>query len=117
MKLILDGILESIQTRQDNSLKLTIGTQETDPKQAGDLFGLRNKYIKLLLSDNNIKQMDEQLVDNFELTATKKTKSPGQRQRNVIYKYWQSQGSPGDFDTFYANEVERIIESYKGMMQ
>lgn len=117
MKIVLDGILEQIQTRQDNSLKLTLGTQETDASQAGLLFQLRNKYIKILLSDNNISQLDEQKVDALELTATKKTKSPSQRVRNVVWRFWESQGSQGDFDTFYNNEMERIIESYKDMMQ
>lgn len=113
MKLILGCIVETISTRQDGSLKFSLGTQEIDPSQAGGLFQLRGKFVKCLVSDNGISPLEEKLVDEEKLKGGKKAKTPGQRLRNVMYRVWEQQGITQEFEQWYAGEMETLIDQYK----
>ena len=55
MKLVLESTVEAISTRTDGTVSIKIGTQELDPSNAALLFGFRGKYVKVLLSDNQLR--------------------------------------------------------------
>lgn len=116
MKVILGCIVETIQTRQDGSLKFTLGTQEIDPSQAGSLFQLRGKFCKTLISDNGISPIEEKLVDEERMNGGKKAKTPAQRLRNVLFRVHEQQAIQTDFDTWYKSEMETLIEQYKNTL-
>lgn len=114
MKILLDGVVEGFRTRADGSVVLSLASQEIDSTVAGNLMMFRNKYVKCLLSDSNISALEEKLVDEEKMSGGKKAKSPGQRLRAVIYRYWeQEHGSQGDFEVFYKGQMETIIGNYK----
>lgn len=113
MKLILETTVDSISSRADNTVKIVISTQELDPSQAASLFAFRGKYIKTLLSDNNISQMEEKLIDEEVVKDGRKIKSSSQRLRSVMWRIWVAGGSPGEFDAFYKEEMDKIIFHYK----
>lgn len=118
MKIVVLGILENISTRQDNSIKLVIGSQEMDDEMAGKLFSLRNKYLKMLLSDNNITPIEEALIDEQRLPDGKKAKSESQLLRNVLFRLHEYEGGNKDtFDVYYKDIMRKIIEHYKDKMQ
>ena len=116
MKLILSGSIENISTRADGTLKFTIGTQEIDPSQAGTLFQMRNKYVKVLVSDTNISEMEERIVDEQHIKDAKKVKSKAQRLRGAMFKAHESQGISISFDDFYNSEMESLIDKYKELI-
>jgi hypothetical protein len=116
MKLILSGILEGISTRNDGSVKITFATQELDSAQAGNLFLMRNKFMKCLLSDTNISEIEEKLVDQESVNGGKKAKTHSQRLRNVMYRVWENGGIPMEFESWYKTEMERIIDRYKEVL-
>lgn len=116
MKLILSGSLESISTRNDGTIKFIVGTQELDPSQAGNLFHLRNKFIKVLLSDSNITAIEENFVDAEEIKDAQKRKTQSQRLRAVMFKVHETKKIGQDFDPWYKTEMERLIESYKAIL-
>ncbi len=109
-------MLETIATRQDGSLKFTCGTQEIDPSQAGNLLQLRGKFIKILLSDNNISSIEEKLIDEEQMTGGKKAKSVSQRLRAIMFIVHREQGLTIDFDVWYKNEIEVLISKYKEVL-
>lgn len=43
-------------------------------------------------------------------------KSKSQRLRGVIFRYWEAQGSNGDFELFYADQLTYLINSYKELL-
>lgn len=116
MKLILSGTLESIKTRNDGTLTFTVGTQEMEASQAGNLFQLRNKYIKVLLSDTNVSELEIGLVDAEHISDNKKVKSHSQRLRAVLFKVHEAKRIPQDFDAWYKTEIERMIDGYKEVL-
>lgn len=113
MKIILSAILENLSTRQDGTVKLTLGSQEMDSSDAGKLFELRNKFIKVMLSDNNISPMEETLIDEQKLKDGKKVKTKSQRLRAVLYRVWEISDSGVEFDMWYDNEMDKISEHFK----
>lgn len=117
MKLVLAGTLENISTRNDGTIKFSFGTQELDSAQAGNLFQLRNKYCKCLLSDTNISEMEINVVDSEAMKDGKKVKSASQRLRAVLFRVHEQERIPAPFDDWYNNEMERLIEHYKGQLK
>lgn len=112
MKIILDGVIETLQTRQDGSVSIKYSTQELDSSKGGELFQLRGKYCKALFSDTNITDLEAEMVDSTKMAATKKNKTPSQRLRSVLFRCFEQSGE-SDFDVFYLNEMNKIIETYK----
>lgn len=116
MKLIIGAILEGLGTRNDGSVKLSIGTQEIDPAQVGNLFQLRGKFIKVFLSDTNITPLEEKLIDEEKMQDGKKIKSAAARLRAVLFRVHEQAGSTMIFDDWYKVEMEKVIEHFKGKL-
>lgn len=117
MKIVLGAVLENISTRADNTIKLTLGSQEIDSSMAGNLFQLRNKFIKVLLTDDNITPLEENVMAATPIPDGKKVKSHSQRLRNVMFVYFKNEGyKESDFDDLYKTEMERLIDLYKGKL-
>ena len=115
-KLIFDCTLEGISTRADKTIKVTLGTQEMDSKQAMGLFEMRSKFIKVLFSDSAIEQKEVEAVNSLELKDTSNTKSKSQRLRNALYVKWEQLGSIGTFENYYAGQMESLIEMIKSTL-
>lgn len=115
MKIIIDGILESISTRMDGTMSVKLGTNEIDSTHAANLFQLRGKYCKFLISDSNISALEEELVDKTQIAQTKKNKTPSQRLRSAIYVFCEQQGI--DFDENYNRIMNEFIESIKSKLE
>lgn len=117
MRIILSGVVEGLRTRQDGSVVFSLASQELDPSQAANLFQLRNTFVKCLLSDSNISPLEEKLVDEEKINGGKKSKSPQQRLRNVMYRVHEQEGISQPFEDWYKTEIERLIEQYKEVLQ
>lgn len=114
--LLLSVYVEGITTRKDQSVKITLGTQELTPAKAGELFQLQNKLAVSYFSLKEISQREIDQVDKLDPEFEGKTQS--QRLRNVLYKLWEQQPEGfKDFDTFYKSRTERIIEQIKEKLQ
>ena len=109
----LPVLIAGLQTKVDGSVKITLETRELENDYAGQLYGMRNAEAWCVISANEIKEpnIPRQAADP-ELTS----KTPSQRLRAVIFVYWQQKGSTQDFDTFYKQRLESIIDQYKGKL-
>lgn len=112
MKLITAGYIESISTLKDGSVKFSVSTQEMDGTACAKVFDLRNKFVKILLTDDEIRQMDAESLEKLNLIAPNK-KTPSQRLRAVMYRCWEQKGETGDFEQYYLSQMESVIDSYK----
>lgn len=116
MKLVIETVVEKLSTLNDGSVKVTLSTQELDNSQASDLFFFRGKFVKCLLSDSNISHLEEELIDSTKLVGGKKPKSESQRLRAVLFKYHEHLGVNEDFEVFYKNEMNKLIDHYKSKL-
>lgn len=116
-KIILDGIIEGLNTRTDGSVKIVFSTQELDSTIGGTLFQFRGKYCKVLFSDSNITKLEEEIVDNSRLAQVGKQKTASQRLRSVLYVLWQQKQPDGiSSDDFYKTEMENFIQTIKSKL-
>lgn len=113
MKLITEGTVEGIATRQDTTITIKFATQELNDSDTSKLFYFRNKYVKLLLSDTKITEIEAGLVDETAITSGKKANSPSKRLRAVMFRMHQDQRITAPFEEWYNNEIERLIIHYK----
>lgn len=115
--ILIPVIVENITTRKDNTVKLTLGTQEISPSSAGELFRLHNKLAACYLSPKETVSTSEMnQVDALDVELGGKTQS--QRIRGVLFRCWE-QAPEGykDFNMYYQAKTELIIEHYKAKLQ
>ncbi len=108
------GILSSISTSQDRTLKLVFRTQELPSEEAGILHGLAHAEGWCVFSGAPIKAED---VPTDEPKSLDKGKTPSQRLRATLFVLWRQKGKQGDFDTYYAQALERVIGSVKAQLE
>jgi hypothetical protein len=115
--ILLSSMIESIATRADGTVKITIGTQELSQSRAGELFALTRKIAAVYISPkDSIPQKELDQVDKLDPDFTNaKTKS--QRLRAVMFRLWEQQPEGfKDFDVFYNSKMEVLIEHFKAKL-
>lgn len=110
------GQIESISSRKDKTIKLTIGTQELNPNQAAQLFTLTQQFCYLALKPETFTKEDTDLLDNIK-TDLETQKTPSQRLRGILFlNYQQDTKGYKDFSTYYQGEMDKICEHYKNKL-
>jgi len=105
--IILSSQIESIASRKDKTIKLTIATQELSPKDAADIFQLNQQFCYLAIKE------EQDIVENLKADVDT-FKTPSQRLRGILYRrYEQDNEGYKDFNTYYLSVMERICIHYK----
>src|SRR3990172_7788089 len=116
-KIILDGVLEKLSTLADGSVKIHFNTQELDNSNAATLFQFRGKYVKFLISDTNISSPEEILIDEVKIQDGRKLKTKSQRLRAVLFRYFEQVKPDVEFEKFYEEKMESLIEHFKSKLE
>jgi hypothetical protein len=102
--------------RGSDELIIKLITQEISDDHAGLIMQMRNKYLNVLLSTNEITDKEaEEAIDEFKITPILDGKTASQRLRNVLYVKWNNrykQRYP-EFEKFYQYSMDLIIEAEK----
>lgn len=110
--ILLPAQIESIASRKDKTIRLTIGTQELNPNTAAELFTMNQQFCYFAIKTESFLQNEVDLVN--DLKADINVKTPSQRLRNILYiNYQQNNEGFKDFNTFYISKMEAICEHYK----
>lgn len=91
------AILEKLSTLKDGSIKVIFETQEIQPEEASLLFERVGKFSWLIVSGEA--QAEIELPDEPP-PEFKSDKTPSQRQRNLLYVWWNKLKPKEDFETF-----------------
>jgi len=111
---ILNTIIDKIETLKDNSIKIVLETQEIEGKEALELFSLRNKYIYTFLKETPFEKDELDIKEPMKEFKTDKT--PSQRLRSVLYVYWNEKKPTSDFETFYKSKMSELTEYIKSKL-
>lgn len=105
----LQGILTSISTRKDRSLKIVFETNEVTSQDFKALFEMRDCFgwISFTETKREVIEFPKQEI------KFKNNKTPSQRLRNSIYILWLRTASGIDFDAFYNLKMSTFIEMIK----
>lgn len=108
----LQVVLTGASSRVDGSLGLRFATPELTAKEKADFFELQNRNLKMLLQP-----IDCEPAQLKEVKGQFDTKTPSQRLRAVLFILWKQIGQTGEFEDFYRNEMETIINIYKNKLE
>jgi hypothetical protein len=107
-------IFTKFNPRKDKSATITFETQEQTSEEIGELHGLTGMYGFLIFkAENQLTPEEVKGINSLETEVHGKTKS--KRLMNVLFRLHEQQGE-GDFDTFYANKMESIINQIKNKL-
>ena len=116
-KIVLSGTLEGISTRHDKTFKIVFGAQEIDKSHVSELFEMVNNYCKILISDTNISAPEEILIDEVKIQDGRKLKTKSQRLRAVLFRYFEQVKPDVEFEKFYDEKMEALIEHFKSKLE
>ena len=114
--IILPATIEGIATRKDRTVRVTIGTQELTPDKAGHLMSLQNALCYVAIKKEDFTHDEEAELDKLKANEVN-GKTPSQRLRSVLFRYWEQDKK--NFETFaqyYDYMMERIIDTYKSKL-
>ena len=93
----------------DKSLSLHFGTDEATSEESTAWNLMEGMAGHVVFSPDYIQTADIPQED-----SEVKQKSPSQRLRGVIYRYWETLKDVGDFEGFYRTYMEKLINFIKG---
>jgi len=96
--------------RSDKAMVLRFeSTNEwTKASEIAEMISMQDAEGWLLFSMNTFQEKD---IPNENTPES--GKSPSKRLHGVLYAYWKKKGIGGDFNVFYKNKMESIIDSVK----
>jgi hypothetical protein len=109
--MIKEVVLDKVSRRKDRSVSYTFITslEQTSEQLAEWDSNCSQNGIIYFKTNGNLTQQEVNEIESVEIEVEGKTKS--QRLRNVLYVYCQQQNE--EFNKFYSDEMERIIQHYK----
>ena len=111
-KIQLDLIINSIRSRKDGSLGMSVETPELTTEEKVALMELQGVYLTTLLLPKDTPNAPTIKVDT-ELN----TKTPSQRLRATLFVLWKQKGEQGQFESFYNLYMEKIIDRLKSELE
>lgn len=108
--------IESVSTRKDKTLKLSIGTSELSPNQMAELIVMNQQFCYLAIKPEHFAQKELDAIEEMK-TDFDNQKSQGQRLRSVLFLNWKSKNEGfNDFLSYYIHKMETIIGHYKNQI-
>ena len=117
--LVLPGVPESIKSRADGSVVLTVGFNEMNPERIAELFKSLRQWMWFAMQVDEFRPKDLEILKNIhaQFDFSDMAKPPGQRLRAVFYRLWeQDQQSYKDFELYYRFRMEELITHFKSKL-
>jgi len=96
------------QLREKGCWSLTLHTQEIDINTAMELSGFTGDLVKVLISDDNIKELAKESVEALPIDDSSKY-TPSQKLRFAIEDYADRKGEE-DPKQFYKDYMQKLID-------
>lgn len=114
--ILIAGQIESLATRKDKTIRLTIGTQELTPAEAAEVFQLNQQFCYIGLKPEPFTSNETETIESLK-TDYDSIKSPSQRLRAILYRNYEN-NTEGykDFNLYYIAKIDKICEHYKGKL-
>lgn len=107
-----EAILDGVTPRKDGSVTLRFITQEVSKADKVMLMEFYQSFGWLMFRANEFQESEIPTEAAKHDTGT----SPSKRLKSVLFVLWKQRGSEGDFDAFYKQQIERVIDSVKAKL-
>jgi len=96
-----------IRLKVDKSVTISFDTGEIADNDQMKLIKNQGKLGTLIFVPEDAQIPPEAIQAEYE------GKTPSKRLYNVLFVYWKQQGEPGDYQQFYKQHMEKIIDYIK----
>jgi len=107
----LPAYLTGFSSKSDGSAGIRFSTQELSADDFSLLKQNLNEYGWLVFRPNEYKEEDVPTED-----VEDKEKTPSKRLRAVLFVLWKQTKNGGDFETYYREQVDKIIDHIKSKL-
>ena len=109
-------LIDNVKANKDRTLMVKLETQELTPQDGAQILDFFGKQIWCAFAETAITKDDLNIPEALAEFRTDKT--PSQRLRNVLYKFWElKKKGTIEWEMFYRQQIERIIEFLKEKME
>lgn len=108
-----NGVITSISSRADRSLRLSVVTPELADEERAMFMTYQNINSDFLVEPLD-DVADEQIMHVESVLDGKK---PSQRLRAVLFVLWKQKGEKGSFEEFYKLAMEAAINKVKDQLE
>jgi hypothetical protein len=113
----LPVILEAMNSRVDNTWKLTFATNEISPDKVGQLSSCIKGFGYMAFKPENFTTSEIDALNGLETKFEGIGKSPSQRLRNVLLvAFKQDNEGFTTFNNYYESKMENIITHFKNKL-
>ena len=106
--------VNKVTTMSDGGLRLVVDTQELDADEKAKVMGLHNKIGYFVFKESDIKEVD--VLDLPDIVLDQGEKPPGQRLRATLYILWNQGDKQKQFEVFYRERMESLIDMIKNKL-
>jgi len=111
-KFQIEAVLEGVTPLKDGGVSLRFHTNEVNRDDKVTLMEFHQSFGWLLFSANEFQESD---VPKQNATS-EIGRSPSKRLYNVLFLLWKQNGGVGDYEAFYKQKMEQIIEQAKARL-
>lgn len=116
--LLIGGILESVRTLKDKTLKITFETNEPNPEQFMGIASSVQQFGFIAFKNDPFTSNEKKEIEALEASYEDNQKTHSQRLRGVLYRLWEQQNEGyQDFDSFYKFKMESLINHFKSKLE
>lgn len=116
IRIITPVELSSFSERKDKSVRLTVITNELTDEEFIAVRRMQSVPGFMCLQTEEVKSDLTDVMDELDVDLYDTPKSPSQRLRNVLYKFYEQEAdevTDEGFKLFYKQKLETIIQHFK----
>jgi hypothetical protein len=106
-----DGIITSISSKVDRSLRLGIVTPELSAVERAAFMEFQNLPLEISIDPQDTTS------EVLEVEKGMEGETPSKRLRNVLFVYYKQQNRTEPFAVYYANMMEELINRVKEKLE
>lgn len=110
--IVTPAIIEGIRSRKDKSLGVSFTTPELSSVDKAAFMDLQSHNVRMV-----IEPMDEVSLETHTIDTDLNTKSQSVRMRSILFILWKQDDEGKDFQTYYHDHTEKIINFLKEKIQ
>lgn len=101
------AVITSIRSKTDRSISYTVSSPELSSQEKSLFFELQNLNVNITIEPLG----EEAPIQKIDKEVNQK--SPSQRLYAVFFLLWKQNKPEEDFETYYRNQMEIIIDHFK----
>jgi hypothetical protein len=115
VRFITAAVLDGYRRNKDKSVTVRFITQEKTSAEIAAIDELVDAYGYVVFQENEHSTQELRDLESLK-TDFDAPKSKSQRLRGVLYRAWEKEGEGQEFESWYNQKMEAIIQHFKNRL-